>query len=244
MIFIRTILFNIFFYGAVAIGCFLFIPVLFFPKKACNACLTAYFKFVVFLEEIFLGLRYEVKGKEYLPKSGSYIIGAKHQSAYETLKFHIMVDNPAIILKKELTYLPIWGWIARKLDNIAVDRGSRKIAMQSIIKGAKLAKSQGRPIVIFPQGTRVSINDTPATKRYKWGIARMAKGAELDIIPMALNSGVFWPRNAFVKKGGLVTFEFLPPISHKLSEERIMKELEDVTEKRSNQLVQKALKKQ
>lgn len=241
---IRTLLFNVLFYGSIALGSFLFIPVLFMPKKICNVCLREYFRFIAFLEKTVLGLSYEVVGREFLPKSGSYIIGAKHQSAYETLKFHVLVDNPAIILKKELLLLPVWGWIAQKMDNIAVDRKSRKSAMESILNGAKVAKSQGRPVVIFPQGTRVKVTDTPKTKRYKWGIARMAKGAELDIVPMAMNAGLFWPRNAFIKKPGKVTFEFLPPISYKLSEDNIMEKLQDVLETKSNALAAKAIKNQ
>ena len=145
-------------------------------------------------------------------------------------------------MKKELLYLPFWGWLALKSGAIAIDRKTRERAMRSITEGAIRVRDEGRPIAIFPQGTRTSIDETPQIKKYRWGIARMAKAAELDIIPVALNSGVYWPRNAFLKKPGKVTFKILPPISYKLSEKDIMKKLEGSLETESNKLVAEAKK--
>ncbi|MAM33887.1 MAG: 1-acyl-sn-glycerol-3-phosphate acyltransferase [Micavibrio sp.] len=238
----RAYLFNVVFYCFTAIVCILYIPALFLPKGPYRRALEFYFASVHVIEKYVLGLTYEVIGLENLPSSGSYIVGAKHQSAYETMKLYLLFPNPAVILKKELLYLPFWGWLALKSGAIAIDRKTRERAMRSITEGAIRVRDEGRPIAIFPQGTRTSIDETPQIKKYRWGIARMAKAAELDIIPVALNSGVYWPRNAFLKKPGKVTFKILPPISYKLSEKDIMKKLEGSLETESNKLVAEAKK--
>lgn len=237
MTFIKQIAFNIFYYGGTAVFCFAFLPLLILPRKTFVKALEFYFNYVYVIEKYILGLDYSVEGQEHIPKEPSYIIGAKHYSAYETMKLYRLQKDPAIILKKELMRIPLWGWLAQKAGHIAIDRSDRERAVNSIKEGAQRVKNEGRPIFIFPQGTRVSVDHTVKDKPYKWGIARMAKAAKIDIVPLAMNSGLFWPRNAFFKKPGHVTFRYLPAISHELPEKEIVKRLEEALETHSNALV-------
>jgi len=243
MITIRTILFNILFYGLTALACLLLAPLVLFPRDSIIWVIRTYIETVYFLERTVLGLNYEIRGKKNLPKEGPYIVAAKHQSAYETLKLHKLFADPSIVLKKELLSIPIWGWFLGKLDVIAIDRQNREQAMASIIEGSLRMKEQGRPIVIFPQGTRVKINATAEDKPYKGGIVKMYESTGLPIVPMALNSGLFWGRNSFIKRPGKVVFEFLPPIEPGLPEKKVIKALEERLETASISLMDEAKEK-
>ncbi len=192
------------------------------------------------LEKYILGLTYEIRGAENLPQSGSYIVAAKHQSSYETFKLHILFDDPSIVLKKELLKIPLWGKYLKKSDVIAIDRSSPKTAIKSIQDGAQHVASQGRPIVIFPQGTRVSINTTAKEKPYKIGIMRIQEVTKLPIIPMATNTGYFQPKHKWCKKPGCVVFEFLKPIHPNDDASDMLKILEMKVEEASAILLEEA----
>lgn len=243
MTFIRQILFNIAFYGYTALTCIAYVPLLGLPRAHFVKALQFYFEMVHQIEKYVLGLDFVVRGKEYLPKEGAFLVGAKHYSAYETMKLHLLFNDPAIILKKELVRIPLWGWHALKADMIAIDRSSGESAVSSIVAGARHVKSQNRPIVIFPQGTRVSLEETTTRKPYKGGIARMYEATDLPIVPLALNSGVYWPKNAFFKKPGTVIFEFLPPIPPGLPANEAVAKLQACVEEASSRLVKEALEK-
>ena len=241
MLFVRSTLFNILFYGTTAISCVLCLPGLLLPKKQAMWIVKFFVYSVYFFEKYILNLSYEVRGIENLPQQGSYIVAAKHQSPYETLKLNILFDDPAIVLKRELLMIPLWGWFLAKVDPIAIDRSKARQSLNQITEGALRIKSQGRPIVIFPQGTRVLPEQTPKDKPYKIGVARAAVATGLPIIPMALNSGIFWPRKSWIKKSGRVIFEFLPAVPPDLGIYEIMKDLEVRLEQHSNRLAAEAL---
>lgn len=243
MIFIRSTLFNILFYGYTALCCIAFIPVLLLPRSAVLAITKIYLGGVHLLEKYVLNLKYEIRGQENLPKGGTYIVAAKHQSAYETLKLHALFGDPTIVLKQELMRIPLFGFFLRKLDVISINRKDKESSMNSIVTGAKRMSLQNRPILIFPQGTRVAVNETTKDKPYKGGIAKMYSTANLKIIPLALNSGLFWGRNSYLKKPGTVVFEFLTPIEPGLPDKKVMKALEDRLEDRSIALMVEARQK-
>lgn len=200
-------------------------------RKVVHAC---YYRYVYLITRYIMGIKLEIKGIENLPKEGSYILAAKHQSAYETVVLPYLIPDIAIILKEELTKIPLWGLYPKKLGMIAIDRGSGTKAMRSIVKGALRTKSEGRPILIFPQGTRVPPGESES---YKSGVAKVYKDSELPIIPMALNAGICWPKNGFIKKAGTITFEFLPAIPAGKKPQDMIKELEEVLEAHSTALL-------
>lgn len=237
---IRATLFNIVFWAWAIAVCVTIIPLVYCSRKTTLRISHIFNNGVYYIEKYVLGLDYEVRGMEYMPKEGSYLIAAKHQSAYETMKLHRLFGDPSIILKKELLSIPIWGKFLGKLDIIAIDRSNGESAMTSIVEGAQRMKEQGRPIVIFPQGTRVRTDATTAQKPYKGGIMKMYKATGLPIIPLAVNSGMFWPRNSYLKRPGKVIFEFLPPIEPGIDDKKVMKALEERLEEASIRLMEEA----
>ena len=240
--FIRQILFNIAFYGGTILFCIILTPAMLLPRPIFIIGLNSYFKSVHLIEKYILGLDFEVRGKENIPATGSFIVAAKHYSAYETMKLHLLFFDPAIIMKKELSRIPLWGWLAMKAKMIFIDRGSREIALASIVAGAKRVEAEGRPLVIFPQGTRVALDDTPANKPYKGGIVRMYEATHQPILPLAMNSGIYWKKNAFFKTPGKVIFEFLPVIPSGLTGSDALAKLQTALETKSNELVAIGLK--
>lgn len=193
--------------------------------------------YIAFIAKYVMGLRLNIEGMENVPKDTPFIIAAKHQSAFETLQIPFMkaLGFPVIIHKKELLRLPIWGWYLSRMGQIAIDRGDARGAMGAMVKGCKRALSEGRPIIIFPQGTRVAPG---ADMPYKAGLAKLYKSLNVPVVPLALNSGVFWGRNAFFKKPGTVTFKFLPAIPAGLPPLCVMDMLENTIERESNHLVE------
>ncbi len=244
ILFIRQILFNIAFYGVTTLFCIVLTPAMLLPRPIFIIGLNSYFKSVHLVEKYILGLDFEIRGKEHIPAAGSFIVAAKHYSAYETMKLHLLFYYPAIIMKKELSHIPLWGWLAMKAKMIFIDRGSREIALASIVSGAKRVEAEGRPLVIFPQGTRVALDDTPDRKPYKGGIIRMYEATNQPILPLAMNSGIYWKKNAFFKYPGKVIFEFLPAIPSGLKGADALMQLQTALEAKSNELVAIGLKDQ
>lgn len=236
---IRAALFNICFYGYIVLVCLVYLPVLILPRRVMVYAMLRFTQGLHLIEKYILGLDFVVTGQENLPQDGAYIIAMKHQSAYETLKLHILFGDPAIILKRELLWLPLWGWYTQKLQMIAIDRSSGGRAIASIVQGAKRAVAAGRTIVIFPQGTRVAPHVGTDAKPYKIGTYRLYEALGVPVVPVAMNSGQFWGKNAVIKKGGLVTFQFLPAIPAGLSQLEFMQSLEYSIETASNILMKK-----
>tara|TARA_B100000508_G_C11440932_1_gene268746 strand:- start:544 stop:1236 length:693 start_codon:yes stop_codon:yes gene_type:complete len=212
------------------------------PRSIILKVTRFYLNAIYLIEKYIAGLDFEIRGAEHLPKGHSYIIAAKHQSAYETLKLHHLFGDPTIVLKRSLLDIPLFGIFLKKLDVIAINRDNKEASIKSLLEGAKRMKEQKRPIVIFPQGTRVGVQVSTKQKPYKGGIVKMYQNAEMPVVPLALNSGMFWARNSFFKKPGKVIFEFLPPIEPGLPEKQVMKALEDRLETKSLALMHEAKK--
>lgn len=235
MIFLRATIFNLIMVLFNITACIACLPFLFASRGTVLGLAHFYLRCIYWLERHVLGLDYVVRGREYLPENGPFIIAAKHQSQYETFKLHALFGDPAIILKRELIKIPLWGRFLAKIEPIAIDRKSAH-AMRQIINGAKRVRDQGRPLVIFPQGTRVGAHQNSAEKPYKPGIAMIAEATGLPVIPMALNTGLFWPKGGWVKKPGTVVFEFLPPIPYQGDRAAFMATLEQALENASDTL--------
>ncbi len=242
IILIRSTLFNLSFYGGIALMCVVCLPGIFLPRRNAMSIVRLFVGTVYFFEKYLLGLDFEVRGRENLPSSGAFIVAAKHQSPYETMKLNIIFDDPAIVLKQELLKIPLWGKFLAKADPIAINRNNPRESIRQIIDGAIRVGGQGRPIIIFPQGTRVHTWETTADKPYKTGVARIREATGLPLIPMALNSGYFWPRRGWIKKQGTVVFQFLAPVPIGLNVDDTIKDIESRLESASNALLREAEK--
>jgi 1-acyl-sn-glycerol-3-phosphate acyltransferase len=162
-----------------------------------------------------LGIRTEVDGV-LTQQPALYVF--KHEAMYETIEVLVLFDRPIVVMKQELIDLPGWGYVARKHGSIGVDRDAGAAAMRRMIAAAKLAKASGRPIVLFPEGTRVPHGEWPELKA---GLAGLYKILGLPVIPVALDSGRVWPRSAFVKRSGVVRMKVGEPIPPGLPREEI-----------------------
>ena len=238
MTYIRSLLFQIVFYAANFIICTALVWALLLPRKWLFKVLYyGYFSVIYQLEKYILGLNYKVEGQENIPETGSYIIAMKHQSAYETLKMFHLFGDVRIILKRELTWIPLWGWYAARVGMIPVDRSKGKKAIESMLNNAKPVIDDGVPILIYPQGTRVSIHDTTDNRPYKQGVQRIYEHYNIPILPVAMNSGLLWPRKGFWIKGGTVTFKILPVIPAGLKPSDAHKKMQDAIETESVKLL-------
>ncbi len=242
--FFRSTIFNICYYLLIALSCIFLLPTLILPRRFFLGVVHYFVHTTACLERTILGLKYEIRGMENLPNDGSYIVASKHQSAYETTKLHILFKDPAIVLKRELLKIPLWGWYLAKSDQIAINRSTPKKAIESIKTEAKRVAAQNRPMVIFPQGTRVSPQTTTQNRPYKVGIVRMQEATKLPIIPLALNTGTFYPRNAWIKRPGTIIFEFLSPIEYaeNTKPDDILQKIEMSVEEASSKLREEALR--
>ncbi len=235
---IRSIVFNlVYLVGTIFIG-ILILPSLILPDRVYWPFIRLYFRWVYLIEKNILGLDYREIDRENLPKIGPYIIAMKHQSAYETLKLPLLFSRPIVILKRELLMIPLWGWYAAKAGNIGINRGDPRAALNKMLMGVKYALTRGYTPIIFPQGTRVGLYETPATKPYKRGIYEMYQASGVSVVPVAVNSGLFWPRRAFLKSGGCVIFQYLPPIQPGLDRLNFMTRLQESIETASMRLSQ------
>jgi 1-acyl-sn-glycerol-3-phosphate acyltransferase len=232
MIVLRSLLFTLAFYLLTAICSLMAAWVLLLPTRYVIATSVLWVRMIGGLEEHILGLTWHAEGREHLPP-GACIIASKHQSAWETFKVGVLFDGPAVVLKKELLYIPIWGWYLWRAGAIPIDRARGVAALSTMIKVARRMQAAGRKIVIFPQGTRVPPGEA---RPYKKGIVRLYEELNLPIVPMALNSGLFWPKHG-LKKGGHITVRFLPPIPPGLPRMEMMAELEKRLEEASNRLL-------
>lgn len=204
------IAFNLGFYGVTAVACLLCLPLLALPRGALAWAGKLWVRFMLGWLKLTCGLGYRLENWDSLPRDGRYILAAKHQSAWETLALWLFLDNPAVILKRELTWLPIWGWFAIKTGQIAVDRSAGTKAMKALMRDGAARLAEGRPLIIFPQGTRVA----PGTHRpYQPGVAALYRALDVPVYPVALNSGLFWGRRRFSKHPGTIALKVLEPIA-------------------------------
>jgi 1-acyl-sn-glycerol-3-phosphate acyltransferase len=229
---LRALAFNLALYGTTAVMCFLMIWALLLPREKMLWVVHLWLRQIGWMERNIAGIHYRIVGSGYIPP-GACIIAAKHQSAWETFKLHLIFGDPAIVLKKELLDIPIWGWYLRRSGMIPIDRKGRAKALAAMMDAAHRAAGMGRKIVIFPQGTRVKAGEEMP---YKSGIAALYQELNLPIVPMALNSGLLWPKNSFMKLPGTITVEFLPGIPPGLPRAEMMERLKSELETASNRL--------
>lgn len=220
---LRSILFSLWLAlvsAVMTIGC---IPLLFVGTHGMVVAAMRIWARLVFAgARILAGVRYEVRGRAHLPE-GPCLVASKHQSMWETVAFHLLLADPALVMKRELMKIPLYGQYARKTGMIAVDRDGHARSLKALVAAAKDRLAKGRQIVIFPEGTRRAPGAPPD---YKPGIAALYGQLGVPCIPVALNSGHFWPRAGVWKKPGTIVIEFLEPIAPGLKRAAFMSELE------------------
>ncbi len=179
------------------------------------------------------GLDHEIRGLANLP-SGPCMIAAKHQSAWDTLIFPLLVDGPGYVYKRELRMIPLFGWYLTQAGCIPIDRAGGPKALRRMIEHARRSLEQGRTIIIFPEGTRVAPG---ARHPYHPGVAALYRQLNVPVVPVAVNSGSFWGRRALAKRPGHIVLEFLPPIPPGQDRREFSAELERRIEEASNALL-------
>ena len=203
---LRSLLFALFFYPGTAFWVAMTFLGGLMSRDLLIAAVIAWARWHRWCAATFLGVRARRQG--YMPE-GPMLIAAKHQSMFETVEFLLMLDKPAVVLKKELADIPGWGWAARAFGTIPVDRTGGAAALRRMLGAAQAAIAEGRPILIFPEGTRVAPGEQPPLAS---GFSGLYKALGLPVVPVALDSGRIWPKKKFVKQSGDVRFVFHEPI--------------------------------
>jgi 1-acyl-sn-glycerol-3-phosphate acyltransferase len=215
MALLRSLIFSVFFYAGTAPFVLAAFPASLFGTRAVRGCAHGWARYHRICARAILGIRTRIEGA--MP-AGAALVAVKHQSMYETLEIILMLDQPAIVLKRELTQIPLWGWVVRRYGVIPVDRDAGAAALRLMMRAGAAAIAEGRPILIFPEGTRVPPGAQPPLQP---GFAGLYRALKLPVVPVALNSGRLWPRRGLVKRPGIVTFRFADPIAPGLGREEI-----------------------
>jgi 1-acyl-sn-glycerol-3-phosphate acyltransferase len=233
MLLFRSLLFALAFYVTTALFLVLGSWLLFAPRSWAMAGLRTHAIVSVWLLRVIAGTKLEVRGQDKLPK-GACLVVSKHQSAWDTFGLVPLFRDPAIVLKDELKWIPFYGWFCVKFEHILVRRDKAAVALRTMIADAKSRAAQGREIVIFPEGTRQQPGAPPD---YKPGYVALYEALELPCVPLALNSGLFWPRRQMIRHPGTIVVEFLDPIPAGLPRKEFRAVLEARLEAAAQRLV-------
>ena len=226
MIFLRSLFFNIFLFGGIAFSCIIAFPLLFLKDKHMICAGRILSRYIVFLLKIFIDVKIDFKGTENLNKFEKYFVASAHQSMFETFALQTVISGPVFILKKGLMKIPFFGWCLKKIGAIAIVRDTAtKENLNFFDRIIEQTNKSKRPLLIFPQGTRVPYKEKP---NFKKGVARIYEALKLPCIPVALNTGKVWPKNSFNKYPGTITISFLSPIEPGLSKEEFLKKLQNI----------------
>ncbi len=218
---LRSLLFNILFFVWTAALVLFGLPALAAGWRGVNAVGRLWARGAFALLAHLLGLRHRILGRERLPAE-PVIAAVKHQSTWDTMACALIFAEPAFVLKRELTWIPVFRWYPLRGEMIVVDRRAGGAALRSMVRQARKAVENGRSILIYPEGTRTA----PGTSRpYLPGVAALYEQLKLPVVPIALNSGLFWGRRSFLKRPGVITLEILDPIQPGLERRAFLAEL-------------------
>ena len=224
MLLLRSLLFNLFLYTGIVVVFLIALPSLFLPKKITLLFGKFLGNYVVFIVRIFLNTKVEFKGIDNIPKTEKYFVASAHQSMFETFALQKVLDYPIFILKKELLKIPLFGLYLKKINSIEIVRNTTtKDNLNFFDRVADIIKNENRPLLIFPQGTRVKIDDKVPFKK---GVGRIYEALNISCVPIALNSGKVWPKYGIIKHPGKITVSFLAPIKPGLDRDEFIENLE------------------
>jgi 1-acyl-sn-glycerol-3-phosphate acyltransferase len=236
MLLLRSFLFNLCFYLNTGLWLVIALPTFFMPYWGILEVAKAWGRTNLFLLRTIAGIRFELRGREKIPK-GALLVAAKHQSAWETFALLTLFDSPTFIMKRELQWIPIFGWLTIKGRMVSIDRGAGVQALTAMAERARVELARGRQLIIFPEGTRRPVGAEP---RYKFGVTYLYQAEGVPCLPVALNSGLFWPRRTFLRHPGTVVVEILDPIPPGLDKNEFFKRLQDEIETATNRLIEEA----
>jgi 1-acyl-sn-glycerol-3-phosphate acyltransferase len=194
---------------------------------------TEWSRITLWLLRISVGLTHEVRGREHLP-AGAALIAMKHQSAWDTFAAPILFPLAAMVIKRELGYVPFYGWYALKAGMIPIDRKGGAKTLKTMVDGCRDRLARHRSILIFPEGTRSAVG---AAVRYQPGVAALYSALDVPLVPVAVNSGLFWGRRAFTKRPGKIIVEILPAIAPGGDRRTVLAQLQERIEQATARLV-------
>ncbi len=229
MLFVRSLLFFLWFALLSTAMAIVFLPVLAMPAGATVWMSRSWARATFWGLRVLAGIDWQVRGT---PPRGAVLVAAKHMSMWDTLALWLVLDRPGIVLKRELLRIPFYGWYLWKGAAIPIDRGAGAKALRRMNQAAQTVLGQGRPILIFPEGTRKKPGAPPD---YKPGVAGLYGLLGIPCVPVALDSGVYW--TGFLKRPGTITLEFLEPIAPGLKRAAFMEQLQGRIETATRRLV-------
>jgi 1-acyl-sn-glycerol-3-phosphate acyltransferase len=232
-IFLRSLVFNLLFYLVFLFWVVVALPTFLMPRGAMMRVATWWAKTNMLLMRLVCNIKVEFRGTEKIPK-GPLIVASKHQSMWETISLLHFFEAPFFAVKRELKFIPMFGLFLIKTDMIAIDRSTGGRALIKMARRAAAEVRRGRQFVIFPEGTRAAVG---APAKYKAGIGLIYTDCGVPCLPVALNSGLFWPRRTFMRYPGTLVVEFLDPLPAGLPREEFLTRIQSVIEEASNRLV-------
>lgn len=238
MLLIRSLAFNALFYLNLIGLMVICLPTLAMPRRYIFVLARYWARSSLWLLKVVCGTDVEFRGRERIP-SAPYIVAAKHQSVWETFALTLLFDDFAYILKRELTFIPFFGWYIWKADQIAIDRKNGSSALAQAAERAKRIFAERRVLFIFPEGTRRPAGAPP---KYKFGVAHLYDVCAVPCVPVALNSGLFWARRSWLRRPGVVVVEVLEPIAPGFDKNEFFTELQTRMEAASDRLLAEAAK--
>jgi len=233
MLVFRSLLFNVAFYVNLILWLIALLPCMLVPRRTFMRGVKLWARSSLWLLRVIAGTRIEVRGREKIP-AGGLLVASKHQSLWETFALVPLFDDPAFILKRELIWIPFFGWYAWKGGSVPVNRRAGSQALLQMTARAREEAQHERQIVIFPEGTRRPAGAPPA---YKFGVAHLYQNLGVPCLPVALNSGLYWPRRRFIRRPGTIRVEILDPIPPGLPRDVFFKTLQDGIESASDRLL-------
>jgi len=230
---LRSILFNVALYVNFLAQAIVFSPVLLLPERCFWPIGRFWVRSTLWLHRTITGIDDEIRGRENIP-TGGFIVAGKHQSAWETLRLVELFPRPSFIMKRSLLWVPLFGWYLKKAGMIPIDRGGGAAALAAMTEHARRAMREERQIIIFPEGTR---RPPLAKPQYRHGVARLYRDLGVPCLPVALNSGLFWPRRSLTHRRGTILLNCLPPIPPGRDPEAMAKDLQETIESATEALI-------
>lgn len=240
MIFLRSLIYNVLFYLLLAFWVIVAVPTFLLPTAALMRVAKMWGQSSIWLMRLVCGTKVEFRGLDKIP-SGPLIVAPKHQSMWETFALLQFFDHPLYILKRELTWIPMFGWLLIKGGMIAINRKAGGRILVEMARRAREEVRRGRQLIIFPEGTRKAVDAPP---HYKAGVAQIYSDCDVPCLPVALNAGLFWPRRQFMRYPGTIIVEFLDPLPAGLDRRDFLEQLASVVETATNRIVEESRKEQ